>query len=141
LALQFVPQELKTKDLCILALTKGGWPLQWIPQKLKTEELCTLAVTQHGWALQFVPEELKTLELCMIAVAKESNVLQHVPQDLKLEVVLKVSLEKPLIKQSGEETWFLKEISKKENRNLIYLYLGTKDPEIKKIFDKILIQG
>ena len=95
-------------------------------------------VSHDGRNLSNVPQELKTPELCTIAVSQDSQALKWVPQELKLEVVLKVSLEKPIIKQLKIKTWFRKEISKKKNQALIYLYLGTKDPEIKEIFDKIL---
>jgi len=122
-------------------ITQNGWALEDVPQELRTPDLCKIAVAQYGYALKYVPQDLRTKDLCTIAVAQYGWALQWVPKDLKLEVVLKVSLEKPLIKNFEIEPWFLKEISKKENRNLIYLYLGTKDPEIKEIFDKILIKG
>jgi len=122
-------------------VSQNGWALEDVPQELKTIELCTIAVSKYGYILQCVPQDLRTPELCKIAVSESGWALQFVPQELKLEITLKVSLERPLIKYLRIKTWFQKEISKKKNRNLIYLYLGTKDPEIKEIFNKILTKG
>jgi hypothetical protein len=47
---------------------QGGWNLQYVPEHLKTAELCLEAVKRNGLALGFVPEHLKTVELCLEAV-------------------------------------------------------------------------
>jgi hypothetical protein len=39
-----------------------------VPEELKTPELCLIAVQADGRALERVPEKLKTAELCMIAI-------------------------------------------------------------------------
>ena len=78
-----VPEELKTKEICNIAVEKHGDNLQYVPEKLKTPELCKLAISEYGWALEYVPEEYKTPELCKLAVEKSSWVLQIVPEELK----------------------------------------------------------
>ena len=78
-----VPEELKTKEICNIAVEKHGDNLQYVPEKLKTPELCKLAISEYGWALEYVPEEYKTPELCKLAVEKSSWALQIVPEELK----------------------------------------------------------
>ena len=46
----------------------GGWVLAYVPEDMRTYELCEIAVKNEGWALEFVPKELKTPELCELAV-------------------------------------------------------------------------
>jgi hypothetical protein len=48
-----------------------GWALQWVPEALKTPELCLAACQQDGEALQWVPESLKTPELCLSFIGKK----------------------------------------------------------------------
>ena len=66
--LEYVPEKLKTPELCRAAIENSGWALRYVPEKLKTPELCLLAVQNEGHALQYVPEKLKTPELCLLAV-------------------------------------------------------------------------
>lgn len=68
LNLQFVPKKLRTPELCELAVKTAGDSLKWVPKELKSQELCEIAVTSSGWALCYVPEELKTRELTKLAI-------------------------------------------------------------------------
>ena len=47
---------------------ENGYALIDIPEDMRTYELCEIAVKNEGWALEFVPKEFKTKELCEIAV-------------------------------------------------------------------------
>ncbi len=42
------------------AVKKRGFALAYVPDELKTLELCLEAVKQWGGALAYVPDELKT---------------------------------------------------------------------------------
>ena len=47
---------------------ENGFALKYVPEDMRTYELCEIAVKNEGWALEFVPKEFKTKELCEIAV-------------------------------------------------------------------------
>ena len=42
----------------LATVSRYGWVLQYVPDELKTPELCLAAVSDFGWALQYVPDEL-----------------------------------------------------------------------------------
>jgi hypothetical protein len=79
-ALQFVPKELRNHELYIIALKQKGSTLRFILEKNRNCVLCKIAVQQYGSALQYVPEKLRTPEICMIAVGKDGYALQYVPE-------------------------------------------------------------
>jgi hypothetical protein len=107
--LEEVPEDLKTAELCLAAVSKTGTALEWVPEELKTPELCMIAVTtQDGpsygkyyplaiigtvWALQSVPDRLKTPELCMAAVKQNGRALSYVPEALKTEELCLAALQ------------------------------------------------
>ena len=47
---------------------KHSWNLCWVPEELKTKELCVIAIEKDGNSLDFVPEELRTKEMCKTAL-------------------------------------------------------------------------
>jgi len=46
---------------------QNGDALEYVPENLKTAELCRIAVRNCADAFKHVPEHLRTLELCMEA--------------------------------------------------------------------------
>ncbi len=56
-----------TEQEALEAVRQDGMALEDVPEKLKTPEICAEAVCGSGWALAFVPEALKTPELCLAA--------------------------------------------------------------------------
>jgi len=58
-AVQHLPDELKTGELCLAAVKQNGKTLEYVPDALKTEELCLAAVQNDDCALAYVPEELR----------------------------------------------------------------------------------
>jgi hypothetical protein len=91
-ALKYVPENLKTEELCLEAVKQNGNMLCCVPENLKTAEICLAAVKQCriegnirvlSNALQYVPENLKTAELCLEAVKQSGSYLQYVPENLK----------------------------------------------------------
>ena len=54
-------------DHWLATVQQDGWALDYVPDDLKTPDLCLTAVQQDGWALRFVPDDLKTPDLCRIA--------------------------------------------------------------------------
>ena len=85
--LQYVSEELKTFELCELAVKDWAYALESVPEELRTKELCTIAITQYGCGqtLEFVPSHLKSQELCEVAVTNDftGNALRYVPEDYK----------------------------------------------------------
>ena len=85
-ALNYVPEKHKTAELCLVAVKKAGWALEFVPEELKTAELCLEAVKNAGYALKYVPEKHKTKEICLEAVNNYGRAFEFVPDDLKEEV-------------------------------------------------------
>jgi len=73
-----------TYNICIFAFffergVNFGWTLRDMPEELKTTELCMVAVKQDGRALKAVPEDLAPTELmtvCRDAVLWHGSVRQ-----------------------------------------------------------------
>ena len=83
LTLQYIPEALKTPEMCMEAVKRDGTTINYVPEALKTPEMCMEAVKRDGKALQYVPEALKTPEMCMEAVKSNEKALQYVPEALK----------------------------------------------------------
>lgn len=65
-ALQFVPEILRDREMCLTAVNQYGWVLQCVPELLRDREMCLAAVNQNVSALRFVPKSLrKETERCM----------------------------------------------------------------------------
>ena len=90
---QFVPDELKTPELCKIALKLEGANLRYVPDKLKTSKLCKIAVAENGFAIKYVPKEFITPELCKIAVEHDGYALKYVPDKFKTPELCKIALE------------------------------------------------
>ena len=81
-------QELFIKKL-IEAVKNDGEALKYVPEKLKTPEICLEAVKNYGIALRYVPEELRTPEICMESVKNNVEALKYVPKELTQEMYMK----------------------------------------------------
>ena len=62
---------------------ENGWALKDVPEELKTKELCEMAVKSHGFALAYVPEELRIPRLCYVAIKNDGTTLELVPEELR----------------------------------------------------------
>ena len=51
-----------------------GSTLRHVPEDLKTADICLEAVTKHGFELAYVPEELRAPDLCLAAVQPDAEV-------------------------------------------------------------------
>ena len=91
-ALEDVPVQLRTEELCRLAVSNDGWALRYVPEELRTEELCRVAVSNNGKALEYVPDRLRTEELCRVAVSSNRWALGYVPEELKTEELFRVAV-------------------------------------------------
>jgi len=80
-ALEYVPQEHRTPELCAIACAQDGYALEYVPKEHRTPELCAIACAQDGKALTLVPQERRTPELCAIACANDGRALVYVPEE------------------------------------------------------------
>ena len=108
-ALEFVPKQHKTFELCLEAVKENGKALNFVPEEHKTFELCLEAVKQFGWAIEFVPEEHRTFELYLEAVKQDGSALEYVPEEHRtFELCLEA------VKQFGRAIEFVPEQHKEK---------------------------
>ena len=119
--LKFIPEHLRTKELCELAVQKNGKALDYVLARYKTKEFCELAVSHNGDALkyvpntffkkykdynmckiavkhnglslEYVPEYLRTLELCELAIHQNGLTLYYVPEELRTKELCKLAVQ------------------------------------------------
>jgi Domain of unknown function (DUF4116) len=111
-ALQFVPIDSRTPELCRLAIEQNALALKYVPSDLKlnrgeegslnfwqkvvgwwknggshrTSELCRLAVQKDGRALEYVPIKYRDRELCHSAIQQHGDALRYVPDKYTSEL-------------------------------------------------------
>ena len=66
--LKFVPDHLKTQQMCDKAIIENGGTLKSVPDCYKNQEMCNKAVDNYPHVLEFVPECCKTQNMCDKAV-------------------------------------------------------------------------
>jgi tetratricopeptide (TPR) repeat protein len=81
-----VPENLRTPELCRIALELDSGAFRYVPDAQKTPEMCLDAAGKSWRALQHVPENLRTLEVCLAAVKLSEFALKDVPKNLKARV-------------------------------------------------------
>jgi hypothetical protein len=87
-ALQYVPDNLKTTEMCMIAIKQYGGALEeMVPDRLKTPEFYLEAVKNNAWTLLDVPDEYKTPEMCLAAVKQDVRLIRHVPDEFKDTVI------------------------------------------------------
>jgi hypothetical protein len=90
--LKYMPEELKTLNVCLEAARQNIFSLVYIPEKLKPELKAVMtfeafeAAKRDGMALARTPWELRTPEVCLAAVRQNGEALRHVPEELRERV-------------------------------------------------------
>ena len=92
LSLGFVPNELKTLEICKLAIKRDGCALEHTPMPWRTEEICKLAVSNNGDSLFHVPHNLRNEEMVRLAVSTRGSALEFVPLELRTEEICKIAV-------------------------------------------------
>ena len=59
-SLAFIPDILKTQEMCIKALEVDPWSFKYVPDNLRTWEVCEKAVNIEPWLLVYLPDNLRT---------------------------------------------------------------------------------
>ena len=104
--MQFAPYELRTQELCEIAVKDKGYALEHVPEELKTLEMCEYAVSRDGYNLEFVPNEFRTFQICDVALQNEfkgrvDKVLNaFVPDEYREELAEKYDIPFPAKGQS-----------------------------------------
>ena len=97
-ALEFVPDELKTKAVCLAAVNDKTAKkehfnvLRFVPEEMMTEALCIAAIRKNGLSLSSVPYEMRTVAVCLAAVDEdlEENII-FIPRELQDKVSLAIA--------------------------------------------------
>jgi len=91
-ALEFVPEEFITEELCLLSVRQNGWNLHHVPLKYRTKELCEIALNHQYCGYNDIPKEFLTEEWCYIAIkagSKHNNFgpdgLSIIPEEFRSE--------------------------------------------------------
>ena len=98
---QFAPYELRTQELCEIAVKDKGYALEHVPEELKTLEMCEYAVSRDGYNLEFVPNEFRTFQICDVALqyvfkGRVDKVLNaFVPEEFHKELAEKYDIPVP----------------------------------------------
>lgn len=82
--LRFVPDELRTKELCYAAIeSKACFALAFIPEREKNGQLYLTALKKDIFVFEIIPKQYITCEMCNIAVKGYGKNLKYVPEELK----------------------------------------------------------
>lgn len=136
LALQLIPENLKTSDLVKIAVHKNGLALRYVPEDLKTLELVKIAVQNNGLAIEYVPENFKNnKDIIILALQNNGSALAYVPEKFKNDI----NCVKIAINNIGEAIYYVPEqikmqLNEDDYYNIVRRYgLGLKYiPENKK---------
>ena len=80
-ALQEIPENERTTELCKVALLNDGRALRYVPQNKLTRKICELAVEQDVSAIQHVPHNYRTKQLYIKGLQRSPDVLKHIPPE------------------------------------------------------------
>lgn len=83
IALDHVPEEFRTREVCLPNVAFDPYGLASIPEGLRDREMCLTAVRGFGEQLSFVADPLRDEEMCRAAVACSGDALPHVPFALR----------------------------------------------------------
>jgi len=72
---------------------RSRWALEYVPEEFITLELCLVAVEQYGWALQFVPEAFRASEL-YVAAQSSIESLVFMPAVFKTPEIIRAAFQK-----------------------------------------------
>lgn len=83
----------KTVAVCLEAVAINGAVLRHVPERLRTRDLCEVAVHNHPSAIFGVPETVLDEPLVVKAVSAHGKLLRHLPEQLRTEQVCIAAVE------------------------------------------------
>lgn len=141
-AIEFVPKEFITEEVCMIAVMQSGLALEYVPKELITEEMCMIAINNNENAIKFIPKELQTREMCMLAVIRNKDLIKFVKEEL-VNIILKgidkmneecgdITFSNQLTQNSNENNveYIKEELNKKENDNMKNFELVLKEGKL-----------
>ena len=93
--------------MCNEEVCNHPYTLEYVPDKLKTQEMCERAVEKNPGCLKHVPDHFKAQEMCIKAVKKEVESLEHVPNHCKAGEMCKRATEADLYTLVFCPDWFV----------------------------------
>ena len=89
--LKFVPDHLKTKEMCKHAVEKLPFVIRYVPDQYKTQQMYDKAILENSGTLESVCDYQKNQQMCDKAVENEPHALKFVPDCCKTqELVIKL---------------------------------------------------
>lgn len=79
-----LPEEYKTRDICIQAFNENVYTIGSIPEKYITYAMCLKAI-QGECGLEHIPEKYRSYKLCLIAVKKFCWNIRNVPEQYRIK--------------------------------------------------------
>jgi hypothetical protein len=80
LNLRFVPEHMKSQNLCETAMKQSVHAQRSVPERFRTPEMYLHCVKADGMALEHVPENCRTPEVCFQAVLSSPSAKDFVPK-------------------------------------------------------------
>ena len=75
----YVPDHLKTQEMCNQAVRNNPAVFFLVPDRFKTQDLCIKAVEADPWQLKEISDYFKTQNMCDKAIKDDPSSLQFVP--------------------------------------------------------------
>ena len=82
ITLEFIPHNMKTLELCLLAIKQND-NIIYFPKELLTQEICMNYINMNPLMLENIPIEFISYEMCMKATELNGNTLLYVPSKFK----------------------------------------------------------
>ena len=86
LALEHVPDAVKTKQMCIDAALQSGEAARFIPEVFFDQETCDHIVNVDRGSFSHIPTRFKTFEMSVRVVSLLQFMLKDVPDNMKIAV-------------------------------------------------------
>lgn len=84
LNIPYLPDSLKERhDILIEVVQKDQHALRYIPERVLTRDLCEIALKNHIWSILSIPYEMLTKDLCDFYIDHHPNGLGNVPRSLR----------------------------------------------------------
>ena len=108
--LEFVPENLRTKEICEIAVNNYEeedyrCPLQFVPEDFRTEKICNVVIRNHpdiSESLDYIPKHLQTVDFFMKLIEDCGGyILGDVPENLKTEELCKLAVSRPYLVDFG----------------------------------------
>ena len=82
--LQYVPEPMRDREMCLAAVSQNGQALSKVPEHLRQDrEICLAAMRTAGDLLRIVPDHLRDVEMVATAIASNGRaIVYEVPQHM-----------------------------------------------------------